>query len=438
MFNLLRLNFYRLFVMKRNHYLLILLSGLALALGGCLRDECKSSRTFVRLDPVYKTPLEFRTGVRAESPRALHKPGKIYAFQQYLFINERQEGIHVIDNSDPANPRSVAFWAIEGNVDMAIRGNYLYADQYVDLLTIDIGDLQNPRLVCRSQDAFTLHGFTPGQGYLVDYTQSQVTEEVSCTDDRWNNPWFRNGDVVFVQMDAAFNGGSAPGFSSNTSIPAATGIAGSYARFALYDQYLYTVDRSLLRTWSVGKPDCPSKIDSVYAGWNIETIFPWKDRLFLGSQTGVFIYNNKNPQKPVQESSFIHATGCDPVVCDDNNAYVTLHSGTTCNGDINQLDVIGIQNLPWTSLLKSYPMTKPMGLSLAGDYLYLCDDGLKIFDKSSPASLKLLSHLKNIKTYDVIALDASHLLIVGDSGFLQYDVSDPKNPKQISLLPVAP
>ena len=421
--------------MKRNHYLFLVLAGLALFLGGCLRDECNSTRTFVRLDPVYKTPLEFRTGIRAESPRALHKPGKIYAFQQYLFINERQEGIHVIDNSDPANPKNLAFWAIEGNVDMAIRGNYLYADQYVDLLTIDIGDLQNPRLVCRTQDAFHLHGFTPGRGYLVEYAQTQVTEEVSCTDDRWNNNWFRNGDAVFVQFDAV---GGAGAFGGNVSIPAATGIAGSYARFALYDQYLYTVDNSMLRTWSVGKPDCPSKLDSVYAGWNIETIFPWKNRLFLGSQTGVFIFNNQNPQKPVQESSFSHATGCDPVVCDDTHAYVTLHSGTTCNGNINQLDVIGIENLPWTSLLKSYPMTKPMGLSLAGNYLYLCDDGLKIFDKSSPTALKQLAHLKNLKTYDVIALSTTHLLVVGDGGFLQFDVSDPKNPKQISLLPVTP
>lgn len=423
--------------MKRNHYLSLMLGGLLLSLSGCLRDECSSTRTFVRLDPVYKTPLEFRTGIQAEGPRALRKPGKIYALGKYLFINERQEGIHVIDNSEPANPRSLAFWAITGNVDMAIRGNYLYADQYVDLLTIDISDMQNPRMVCRKQDAFQLHGFQPGRGYLVEYTPTEVKEEVSCTDDRWNNPWFRSGDAFFVAADAVKGGASGPAFSSNNNVGAVAGIAGSYARFALYDRYLYTVDNFMLRTWSVISADCPTRIDSVYAGWNIETIFPWKDRLFLGSQTGVFIFNNQNPQKPVQESLFSHATGCDPVVCDEKNAYVTIHDGTTCNGTFNQLDVIGIQNLPWTSLTKSYNMTKPKGLSLAGDYLYLCDDGLKVFDKSNPSDLKQLAHVKNIKTYDVIALDTTHLLVVGDSGFLQFDVSDPQNPKQISVLPVA-
>ena len=420
--------------MQRKYYLTLAFGLVALLFNACLRDECNSSRTFVRLDPVYKTPVEFRTGILVQGPRALKKPGKIYAFGQYLFINERQEGIHVIDNADPANPRPIAFWAIEGNVDMSIRGQYLYADQYVDLLSIDISDFQNPRLVCRQQDAFQLHGFVPGRGYLVDYTPTTITEEVPCNDDRWNNGWFRREDVIFVaDVNAATSG---PQFAGKNNIPAATGIAGSYARFGLYDRYLYTVDQSMLRTWTLDKPDCPARIDSTYVGWNIETIFPWKDRLFIGSQTGVFIFNNTNPQKPVQEAAFSHATGCDPVVVDGNNAYVTIHDGTTCNGTFNQLDVLDIQNLPWVKEVKTYPMTKPKGLSIAGKYLYLCDDGLKIFDKTQPDALKQLSHVKNLKTYDVIALDDTHLLVVGDSGFLQFDVSDPEHPKQVSLIRV--
>jgi len=83
-------------------------------------------------------------------------------------------------------------------------------------------------------------------------------------------------------------------------------------------------------------------------------------------------------------------------------------------------------------------MTKPKGLSVYGNYLYLCDDGLKIFDKTDPLNLKQLSHLRNIATYDVIALNDTHILIVGDGGFFQYDVSNPKAPKQISHIRVTP
>ena len=394
--------------------------------GACLRDECTSSRTFVRFDPIYKTLAECRVGISTQGPREMRNPGKIYAKDKFLFINEKQEGIHVVDNSDPSNPQKVAFWSIPGNVDIAIRGQYLYADQYIDLLTIDLSDFQNPQIVCRSENAFPLFGFDPYRGFIVDYLQTDVTEKVSCEE---RNNWFFRENSIFA--DATFVG--AP--TGSSGIPAGAGVAGSYARFGIFGDYLYTVDQSWLRSWSVLSP-CAQRVDSVYAGWNIETIFPWKDKLFLGSQTGVFIFNNSNPAHPVLESSFSHATGCDPVVCDDKYAYVTIHGGTNCNGELNQLDVVGIEYLPATSLLKTYPMKRPFGLSVTNEHLFLCDDGLKIFDKSDPQNLKELSHLKNIEAYDVISFSDSHLLLVGDGGFYQFDVSDPFNPKQISHLSV--
>jgi len=413
--------------------------GLVLTMfAGCLRDECTSTRTYIRFDPVYVVPSEFRVGVSAETPHQLKNPGKIYAWSHYLFINERLEGIHVIDNTDPSNPQNIAFWKIPGNVDMAIKDNHLYADQYVDLLTIDISDIHHPALECRQQDAFYLLGFTPGLGYISEYKQTEVTEQISCADENWNNPWFKRGGVFFAQADAAASLSSfaSPGAVSQNSAAVAAGIASSYARFGLVDDYLYTVDNSMLRSWSIQNPSCPARLDSMYAGWNIETIFPWKDRLFLGSQTGVFIFNNSNPAHPVQESVFSHATGCDPVVCDDNNAYVTIHDGTTCNGTFNQLDVIDIKNLPAASLTKSYPLSRPMGLSVTNDHLFVCDNGLKIFDKSDPANLQQLAHLSSIAAYDVIALTDELLFVIGENGFYQFDVSDPANPKEVSLMTV--
>lgn len=417
---------------------LFLLVGVASAtlFSGCLRDDCTTTQSYIRFDPVYKTAAECRTDISAEAPRPLKQPGKMYLIGQYILINELREGVHVIDNSDPANPVPVVFWNIPGNVDISVRDHYLYADQYIDLLTIDINDLNNPQLVCRAQNVFQLHGFDPARGFLVDYVQTQITEEVSCDDNRWGSPWFAEGDIIFVSPNAMAD--AAGPIRNNSGLPAGTGIAGSYSRFGQYDQYLYCVDNSSLRPFSLSNPACPTALDPVFIGWNIETIFPWNDRLFVGSQNGVFIFNASDPARPVQEAVFVHATGCDPVVCDENYAYVTIHDGTNCNGSINQLDVIDIRNLPATSLAKTYPMKKPKGLSVLGDYLYLCDDGLKIYDKSDPLGLKEMSHLSNLETYDVIAIDNTHILIVGDGGFYQYDVSDPASPKEISRLTVTP
>ncbi|MBK6931404.1 MAG: hypothetical protein IPH12_11260 [Saprospirales bacterium] len=424
--------------MKMKFTLLVLGVAAAVALlAGCLRDTCSSTQTYVRFDPVYKTTAECRVGISAESPRPLKKPGKMYAIGDYLLINEVQEGIHVIDNSDPANPTPVAFWSIPGNVDMAIRDHYLYADQYIDLLSIDISDLLNPTLVCRSENVFQLFGFDPARGFLVEYVQTNITEEVACDDVRWGNNWFFEGDVVFVNNPGLFSASAGP-VKNGSGLPAGVGSAGSYSRFGQYDQYLYCVDNNNLRPFSVASPACPTALDPVFIGWNIETIFPWKNRLFVGSQTGVFIFNVTDPARPVHEAAFSHATGCDPVVCDDQYAYVTIHDGTTCNGTFNQLDIIDIRNLPAATLSKTYPMKKPKGVSVAGSYLFLCDDGLKVFDKTDPLNLKELSHVAGIETYDVIALGETHILVVGDGGFYQYDVSDPAAPRQISSILVTP
>lgn len=394
---------------------------------GCLRDRCTTVKTYTRYEPIYKTVAECNTGFQVQPARELANPGKIYYFDHYLLINEKNEGIHLIDNSDPANPVNLAFWRIDGNIDMAVRGHYLYADQYINLLTIDIQDIQSPQLVCTRQNAFTLYGFDPQRGWMVGYDETKVTEEVACDDNRWGNGWFMEGDVIVV--DAAFDNSGG-----GSNVPA--GIAGSYSRFGLVDQYLYTIDITTLKSWSLQSPDCPAVSDSVFIGWNIETLFPWKDRLFVGSQQAVFIFNNSNPRHPVLETTFWHATGCDPVVCDDQYAYVTLHDGTTCNGTLNQLEVINISNLPGASLEATYPMTRPKGLSVRGNYLYLCDDGLKIFDKSQPTNLQQLAHLNQFKTYDVISLDNNHLLVIGEGGFFQLDVSDPANPKLVSTIQV--
>ena len=411
------------------HSIVFLLFGLGLTIGltSCLRDRCTSTQHFVRFDPVFKTVSECRADMSVEAARPLENPGKIYVWGDYLLINEKLEGIHLIDNSTPSSPTPLAFWRIPGNMDMAIRNGILYADQYMDLLSIDLSNIQQPQQVCRREAEFELYGFDPTRGYIVDYTETEVTEEVDCEDFNWGNPWFFEGDVLFLSDVTVANSGSE-------SAKAQAGIGGSFARFGLYDHYLYTVDHSTLNTYDLNNPACPTLLNSTVVGWNIETLFPWKNMLFIGSQNAVWVYDNSNPAQPVELTVFWHATGCDPVVCDENYAYVTIHDGTTCNGDINQLNVISIDQLPDSDLFATYEMKRPLGLAVTENYLYLCDDGLKIYDKQNPGALQLLSHIRNIESYDVIALSESRLLLIGPGGFYQYNTSDPENPVLVSQI----
>jgi hypothetical protein len=124
---------------------------------------------------------------------------------------------------------------------------------------------------------------------------------------------------------------------------------------------------------------------------------------------------------------------CDPVIADDDHAYVTLRSGTMCNGNINQLEVLDIANLQQPSLVKVYPMTHPHGLSKDGNLLFICDgtDGLKIYDATTPYDLQLLKTISGLETYDVIAYNGLALVVAKD-GLYQFDYADRNNIRQIS------
>jgi len=395
----------------------------------CLEDKCDAERTFVQYTPVYLKPEAFRIDIQKESSRPLKEPGKIYVYNNYLLINEIREGIHVFDNSNPQNPVSLGFIAIPGNVDMAINNGYLYADSYVDLLTIDLNDINDPKLVDRQEDVFYLFGTQSELGYLVYYNETDVTLKVDCNDVRFNQNWFwERGDVFLATDNAA--GSSASG----------SGIGGSMARFTISSDHLYTVDQSMLKSWKLSNTGLPVNVDSELMGWNIETIFPYEDMLFVGSTSGMYIYSISTPSNPSYASFFGHANACDPVVVENDIAFITLRDGTRCETFSNQLDVVDISDPLNPNFIKSYPMDHPHGLAVRNDILYLCegDYGFKVFDVADLEKIdkNLLSKHKDLNGYDVISLDNDVLLLIGTTGFYQYNSQDPKNLKLLSHIPV--
>ena len=115
--------------------------------------------------PIYSSQNEIRQ-VTTEAPRALRKPGKIYVRGNYLFINEQGKGLHLIDNADPRVPRKLSFIKIPGNVDIAVKGNLLYADNGRDFVVLNIADPTNVQLVKRIENAFPIQSFPP---YIQTY-----------------------------------------------------------------------------------------------------------------------------------------------------------------------------------------------------------------------------------------------------------------------------
>ena len=392
---------------------------------GCIKD--KITHTYSILTPVYKTKAEVFGNIKSNAPQTVQSPGKIFIYGHYIFLNEVDKGVHVIDNSNPANPVEKAFIDIPGNIDIAVKGNTLYADMYDDLVAIDITNPLQAKLMKNIPGVFPERtysgGFVSTQGLvIVGWTRKDTTVEVAPSRD-------------YIVYDYASANAVSPQFSASSAAKA--GIAGSMARFSIVNNYLYAVDHHTLKSISIANANEPTLVGTISAGWDIETIYPFKDKLFLGSMGGVFIFDISNAASPVAQGNFVHARACDPVIADDNYAYVTLRAGTYCGPTTNELQIINIKNLTAPTLITTYPMTNPQGLGKDNNLLFICDgDGVKVYNASNVASLQLVKTISGLEPSDVIAYNGIALVVAKD-GLYQYDYSNASNIKLLSKITVS-
>ena len=423
-----------------HQFQLLILFALLISFSSCLEDECEATRTFIEYESVYVQPEEFRfDNIDYFESRLLENPGKIYYYNNTLIINEQYEGIHLYDNSDPSNPSHLGFISIPGNLDVSIKNNIMFADNYVDLLTIDVSDFKAPKLLDRQEDVFNIYNFTEDRGYFVYVKETERKIEVECDDPNFNNQWFWGGDVFFAEANGAVLDFNVNVFNKSNNT---TGQGGSFARFSVLDEHLYVLNESELKTFGIQNLNQPVELSTVHVDWGrIETLFPYENHLFIGGTAGMYIYDRSNPDAPSYVSNFSHARACDPVFVQGNIAYVTLRNGSACESFVNQLDIIDISNIENPQLKKSYEMTNPHGLAVVNDDLYICDGdaGLRVFDKSDLLKIddNQIEYIDGINAYDIIPLTPNHMIVVGDGGLYQYDSSNPKSLKELSFISIS-
>ncbi|MFC4873057.1 LVIVD repeat-containing protein [Negadavirga shengliensis] len=392
-------------------------------------DEVETTYTYRTQVPLFLEVNTFREAdILIEPGKPLDNPGKIYIYGDYLLISEPDKGIHILDNTNPATPKNINFINIPGTMDLAINSNVLYADNYVDLLAFDITNPKDIKLLKREEDVFPNLYSNEETGTIVVYKDTLITStQANMHLGHWGRPATR------LDFFANASGMESRAVSQNY------GQGGSMARFTLLGGHLYAVDDNHLRIFNVELPDDPKFTSEILLGWGIETIFPFKDKLFIGSMTGMHIYDASTPSDPKKMAEYQHITACDPVVVNDEYAFVTLRSGTGCRMGIDELHVLDIINPYQPVLLKKYPMENPHGLGLAGDYLYIAEGkhGLKSFNVSNVFAIgdNLVEHLKDLRSVDIIPGPKS-LIVIGPDGVCQFDYTNPEKLKKLSCINV--
>ncbi len=364
----------------------------------------------------YFSAEEMRSTPIIKGPQALKQPGKIFWLDQYIFLTEGQGGIHIIDNTNASKLEPIAFIQIEGNWDVAAKGQYLYADSYADLLVFDLSNPLAPQMVQRINNTWNWDE-------VISRFKAAGREE-ELIKDRYTETYEHR---IPCGADIAIN--SAVMRTSN-------GQAGSLARFNISGEYLYAIDYKNLHIFNLRTPEKPIKTGTQFVDEKIETIFAYGDRLFLGGQLGVYIYDKTDPLHPQYLDQFKHLESCDPVYVDQNYAYVTLREDASCRNAENKLLVLDIKDFSDSKLVAEYPMQHPHGLSVKEDKLYLAEGkyGFKVFDLKDKQAIdqQLITQDSSLWAKDLIAHHYYDLLlVVGKYGLYQYDIKNPAAPKRL-------
>jgi hypothetical protein len=147
---------------------------------------------FCSVEPVPSEPFPYRpiimkrevleSSVKMLEPAKVVKPGKIFIKDNYIFINEKYHGVHIINNADPSNPVNEGFLRIPGCIDIAMKGNILYADNAVDLVAVDLSNPDNVMVTKRIRNVFPEHT-PPGYDWIPwNYTADNRPQNTIIVD----------------------------------------------------------------------------------------------------------------------------------------------------------------------------------------------------------------------------------------------------------------
>jgi hypothetical protein len=403
---------------------LLCLAAFAALFSACEKNDNNVTVTYQEATAVYGDLEALRNQALNSPVRAVENPGKVFVGNDFILLGEEEKGIHVINNSDISNPQFINFINIPQNREFFVKGNFLYAESSYDVIKLDLSDLYNIQLVARAENVFQQVMYNDKGEALLGFTFNEITESVDAKTDLYQE--IMDGQAVYRDFARNIIPKSAvpASFAGNSN-----DVSGTVNRITQSQEHVYMVNSNKMAVITDnGSFQQVQQLIPLTEG--TETIFPYEDKLFLGSRTQMNIYDASNPQAPSQVYAFEHATSCDPVLATEEVAYITLRTAdfSECPGNTNALVVLDIENLQSPKEEKEIAMESPYGMTTIGNKLFVGEgeNGLSIFDITNKKDPKLLSKLDDIKAYDIIAhpSDATLILIAATDGLSQYTMDD--------------
>lgn len=240
--------------------------------------------------------------------------------------------------------------------------------------------------------------------------------------------------ISFFLIAATFIIASCEKNDTTAAAASSTGKGGSLAKFTIIGNYIYAVSSHYLYTVDISNPSNPVKSGQTALNFDMETIYPYKNRLFIGSRTGLYIYSIDTPAAPRLIGEAKHGRSCDPVVANDSASYSTLKGNTYCGPATSGLYVYDVRNLNQPILKKTLTMSEPLGLGMADSALYVCyNEGLKVYSIKNAYDPIEKKTFPGSDFVDVIPYN-NMLICWVNGGISLYDITERLNPAFIKKI----
>lgn len=356
-----------------------------------------------KFEPIYIDVEKIKNEITLLPKKEAFEIEKAYEYKNYLFVTEKNAGLHIIDNKNVRNPINKAFLRIPFNENISIKDDVLYADSLDKLIAIDISKIEDNKIEILNKLNYPTKISFENNRIKIGYKKLDIVYSTK----------------FFVPFNPYNNLPSETSVVSSSN-PVSVGKGGSLSRFSIVDDYLYTVDDYNLNLFNIQDSKNITSMGYVKVSdvKDIETIYPYQDKLFMGATTGTYIYDNKNPLEPSLITKVEHIKTTDPVVVEGTKAYVTLKFQ-------NSLNIVDISDIKKSKVIQSYILQRPSGLAVKENKLFVCiENGLKVLDVKDIEKINPILFYEVKDVIDIFISKNNYAILTSPKGVYQLDISN--------------
>ncbi|WP_141719782.1 hypothetical protein [Roseivirga misakiensis] len=205
-----------------------------------------------------------------------------------------------------------------------------------------------------------------------------------------------------------------------------TGVGGSLAKFTISNNQVIVINGSEVKQFDILPSDELSEKHTLQIFRQLETIFPYEDKILIGSTAAVIFLGFDADGLLTILSTYDHLTACDPVVASNGIAFSTLKVTDCRAGSDDLLEAIDISDIENPTVLKVYSTESPFGLAIRGSSLFVCEKGgLTMYSFNAEGELIEMDFLTidGAVPLDIIA-NTGYLIVRTTNGIYNVSYSD--------------